>query len=140
MTRNREHPEEPRVPRVDPRLTKGNLYTIAVIVAGLIGNMGFTHYVPSDAAAEAKKAAQSAVDNSIASAAKSAVVEVKVAEHSLAISEVQASLQRLSEAVAVIQSQNAQQAKAASDTTAKLDELLKAVYREQGRNYRGEPK
>jgi nitrate reductase alpha subunit len=118
--------------KVEPRITRGNLYTIGVVLAGFVGSMGWTHYVPSEEAREAKGASTEAVQKASEAAAKSAVTENLVAIHTQQINAIAENVDTLRMDMAVVKSQGEAAKSLAQSTSDKLDRLLAAVYRLQG--------
>jgi hypothetical protein len=122
----------PKKAAVERRLTSGNLWTIAVMVAGILGGTGYNHFVPSTAAQHASDASDEAVQKASDAAAKAAVVEVKVAEHTEELGQIMVSMSDLKSDVAVLKSQGADAKNALSSQSDKMDRLLMAVSRMQG--------
>jgi hypothetical protein len=122
----------PKKGHVERRLTTGNLWTIAVMIAGIVGDAGYQHFTPTTAAAHAAEASDQAVTKAIAAATKAAIVEVKVAEHTQEIGEIMISMGDLKQDVAVLKSQGADAKQDRQAQSDKLDKLLDAVSRMQG--------
>lgn len=101
------------------------------MVAGIIGESGYQHYVPSDAAAKSAAISQTAVDKAADAAAKAAVLESTVSTHTQELNSIGASVDDLRVSVAVLKSQGDAAKETAKAENDKLDRLLAAVYRQQ---------
>lgn len=123
---------KPKPQKVERRLTSGNLWTIAVMVAGIIGGNGYQHFVPSAAASDAKVTATEAVKEASDAASRAAVLEYVVANHTEALKGIQSTVATLSSDVAVLRSQGDDAKQVAKSQSDKLDTILTAVSRLQG--------
>lgn len=125
--------EMAKKPQVERRVTSGNLWTIAVMVAGILGGTGYNHFVPSDAAKHASDVSDAAVQKAADVASKAAVMEKTVTEHTQELGEVMLSMSDMKSDIAVLKSQGAE-AKQSSDRLAdKMDKMLMGLARMQGR-------
>lgn len=125
--------EMAKKPQVERRLTSGNLWTIAVMVAGILGGTGYNHFVPSTAAQHASDASDVAVQKASDAAAKSAVMEKTVTEHTAELGQVMISMSDMKSDIAVLKAQGSD-AKVSSDRLAdKMDRMLMGLSRMQGR-------
>ena len=120
-----------RPPRIESRITSGNLWTIAVMVAGIVGGTGYQHYVPSEAAAKSAIISQAAVDKAADAAAKAAVLESTVSTHTQELNSIASSIDTLRIDVAVLKSQGSAAQDVAKSQSDKLDRLLGIMYRQQ---------
>lgn len=125
--------------KVERRLTSGNLWTMAVLVAGLISDAGYQHFTPSMAAEHASQASDAAFQKAAEAATKSAVTELTVATHTQQINQIGISVDTLRMDMAVVKSQGDDAKASAKETSDKLDRVLAAVYRMQGQSGRQTP-
>lgn len=115
-----------------PAVNRGHIYTMVVAIVVGVLDATYNHLYPSTAAQHASEASDQAVQKAGDSAAKSAVIEVKVAEHTQELGNIAISMADLKMSVAVLQSQ-ATEAKATADKMSdKEDKILEAVYLMRG--------
>jgi hypothetical protein len=117
---------------VERRMTTGNIWTMAVMVAGLVGGTGYQHFVPSESAKKATVDSAAAVEKATAAAVQAALTENTVATHTQELSLIAQSVDTLRIDVAVLKSQG-DAAKAVADKQSdKLDRILSQINRLQG--------
>ena len=121
---------------VERRMTSGNIWTMIVAIASVLGGTGYEHFNPSDATRHAAQQSDIALEQAAAAAARSAVVEEKVTTHSQELLSLNISMTDIKTAVAVLQSQSDAAKTLATEQSTKLDQILEAVYRMQGAQIR----
>lgn len=124
---------------IGPAINKGHVYTMLVILVTGICDAGYQHFNPSTAAEHASIASDQAVEKAASAAAKAAVLESQVTEHTAAIGTLVVSLSDVKTDIAVLKSQGSDAKTAASIQSDKIDRILEAVYRMQGRTYSTPP-
>lgn len=113
---------------IEKRMTTGNLWTIATMVAAIVGGTGYQHFNPSTAATDAKAAADVAV-------AKAAVASDKVDTHTRQIAAIENTLGNMQQDVAVLKSQGVAANAIASKQGDDIAGILKILYEMRGASY-----
>jgi hypothetical protein len=124
---------------IGPAINKGHIYTMVVALLTGLGAGIDHHFNPSMAEKQAVETSSNAVDKAADAAAKAAVLETKVTEHTAELGQVIVSVSDMKMDVAVLKSQGAEAKIAANKLDGKVDQILEAVYRMQGQQARNYP-
>ena len=127
------------VPKIEKRITSGNIWSAIIAVCAVLGGTGYSHFNPSTAEQKASDDSTAAVQRATEAATKAATVQTMITQHAQQIEQIKSTCDSLAMDVAILKIQGTDRKAADAATNSKLDELLKMVYRLQGQYRANEP-